>query len=126
MLFYMFSYCILLIIIILLLHSRIKLYNKLKSLELKCPSFIHKGYPNPELIKLYGRDNCFYTIKMKQLIKKEKSSHLFDFIDVLTEPGKSSFSKTNARGVPFFSYKDKHASGFMPLPKLFKLLNFRV
>ena len=116
----MYSYSILLLIIIILLRANFKQSQTIKNLSFKCPSFVDNT------IKFYGRDNCIYTTKMKQLLKQEKLTHYFNFIDILTEPGKSEFSKTNARGVPFFSYNNKSSSGFMASAKLFKSLNFKI
>lgn len=85
-------------------------------------------YPLPKYtksidkIKMYGRNSCGYTIKMKDQIKKENLNHMFHFIDVSKEPGLSQFKNMNGNGVPMFKRNGRVAVGFMPTSELFSKL----
>lgn len=76
-------------------------------------------------IKMYGRDSCGFTVKMKNLIKKEGKSHLFQYIDTSKPEGILKYEKLNVKGVPAFEYGSKIVVGAMSISQLLKKLNIK-
>lgn len=76
-----------------------------------------------EKIKMYGRDSCGFTVKMKNLIQKEGKQEMFEYIDTSKPDGILLYEKLNVNGVPAFEYKKKVVVGAMSMSDLLKKLN---
>lgn len=92
--------------------------KKHKTLSKKIPASI-----KVEKIKMYGRDSCGFTVKMKELIKKEGKSYLFQYIDTSKPEGILKYEKLNVNGVPAFEYRNKVVVGAMSMSELLEKLN---
>ena len=75
------------------------------------------------IVKLYGRDTCGYTVKMKKMIDESKHKNKFTYIDVTTSYGKAEYDKLGVNGVPAFKYNEQIIVGAMPVEEVLQKLN---
>lgn len=73
-------------------------------------------------VVMYGRESCFYTRKMLKALEDANMMHRIVYVDTATVNGAMQFEQTGGRGVPYFTYNGKSATGYMEPEKLFKIL----
>lgn len=68
-----------------------------------------------QIITMYGRDSCPYTVQMKDEINNSGIITMSDikYIDVTTTSGSAEFSQKGFSGVPTMECNGRVASGFM-------------
>lgn len=112
--------------LVALLFVLIYLSSKNKKMGKSCKKKTCASCNRSNAIKMFGRDSCGYTVKMKKDIDDSEHSKLFKYIDVETKEGHDEFKALQVSGVPAFSHKDKIEVGAMPVPVLLKKFNIKV
>jgi peroxiredoxin len=76
-------------------------------------------------ITMYGDDNCPFTVKMKNELKKNKVFHYIRYIDVTDKYGKIEFESKNFEGVPVLHSEltNKSSLGYIPYSKIKDLIS---